>query len=152
AMLFVLGGPGSGAAEPSDRKGPIEIGGARGTAGEKVRGALKVAEDADGTPIVLPLSIITGRKPGPVAWVQAATHGDEYGGPRALQDVVRGLDPEPMSGTLIAVMLSNPPAFQGLQRVNPNWDDLMDSGDAFPGKERFTTERIAAAIHDGVKK
>src|SRR5207247_344077 len=40
----------------------------------------------------------------------------------------------------------------GLSRVNPNWDDLMDSGDAFPGKDRFATERIAAAIHDAVRK
>ncbi len=135
-----------------DAKPPVEVGSARAVAGEKVRGALKVAESADGTPIVLPLTIAAGRKPGPVAWVQAATHGDEYGGARALQDVVRGLDPGTMSGTLIAVMIANPPAFQGLSRVNPNWDDLMDSGDAFPGKERFATERIAAAIHDAVRK
>src|SRR2546426_1110442 len=140
------------AAETPAARPPVEIGSARGVAGEKVRGALKVAEDADGTPIVLPLTIIAGKKPGPVAWVQAATHGDEYGGARALQEVVRGLDPEAMSGTVIAVMIANPPAFRGLSRVNPNWDDLMDSGDAFPGRDRFTTERIAAAIHDGVKK
>src|SRR5881296_2588151 len=136
----------------ADAKTPVEVGSARAVAGQKVRGVLKVAESADGTPIVLPLTIAAGRKPGPVAWLQAATHGDEYGGARALQDVVRGLDAGAMSGTLVAVMIANPPAFQGLSRVNPNWDDLMDSGDAFPGKERFATERIAAAIHDAVKK
>src|SRR5215471_18294313 len=70
-----------------------------------------------------PVEIGTGTKPGPVAWVQAVTHGDEYGGARALQDVVRGLDPAGMSGTLVAVMIANPPAFQGLQRVNPSLDD-----------------------------
>ena len=134
-----------------DAKPPVEVGSARAVAGQKVRGVLRVSEAADGTPIVLPLTIAAGRRPGPVAWVQAATHGDEYGGARALQEVVRGLDPGTMSGTLIAVMIANPPAFQGLSRVNPNWDDLMDSGDAFPGKERFATERIATAIHDAVK-
>ncbi|HYS06474.1 MAG TPA: succinylglutamate desuccinylase/aspartoacylase family protein [Candidatus Dormibacteraeota bacterium] len=133
-------------------KTPVEVGSARAVAGQKVRGVLKVAESADGTPIILPLTIAAGRKPGPVVWVQAATHGDEYGGARALQDVVRGLDPATMSGTLVAAMIANPPAFQGLSRVNPNWDDLMDSGDAFPGKDRFATERIAAAIHDSVRK
>jgi len=136
----------------AEAKPPVEVGGTRAVPGQKVRGTLKVAEAADGTPIVLPLTIAAGRKPGPVAWVQAATHGDEYGGARALQDVVRNLDPATMSGTLIAVMISNPPAFQGLSRVNPNWDDLMDSGDAFPGKDRFATERVAAAIHEAVKK
>jgi len=139
----------AGAADP---KTAVEVGSARAVAGQKVRGVLKLAESADGTPIVLPLTIAAGRKPGPVVWVQAATHGDEYGGARALQDVVRGLDPGTMSGTLVAAMIANPPAFQGLSRVNPNWDDLMDSGDAFPGKDRFATERIAAAIHDVVKK
>src|SRR5881296_995239 len=136
----------------ADAKTPVEVGSARAVAGQKVRGVLKVAESADGTPIVLPLTIAAGPKPGPVVWVQAVTHGDEYGGARALQDVVRGLDPGTMSGTLVAVMIANPPAFQGLSRVNPNWDDLMDSGDAFPGKDRFATERIAGAIHEGVKK
>jgi len=151
ALLTTTIGPTriAGAADP---RPPVEVGGARAVAGEKVRGALKVADAADGTPIVLPLTIAAGRKPGPVAWVQAATHGDEYGGARALQEVVRGLDLGAMSGTLIAVMIANPPAFQGLSRVNPNWDDLMDSGDAFPGKDRFATERIAAAIHDAVRK
>ena len=140
------------AASAADAKPPVEVGSARAVPGQKVRGVLKVAEAADGTPIVLPLTIVSGRRPGPVAWVQAATHGDEYGGARALQEVVRGLDPSTMSGTLVAVMIANPPAFQGLFRVNPNWDDLMDSGDAFPGKDRFATERIAATIHDAVKK
>lgn len=144
--------PAAWAAGPAAPKGPVEVGTARGVAGQKVRGALKVAEDADGTPVVLPLTIATGRKPGPVAWIQAATHGDEYGGPRALQDVVRGLDPATMTGTVIAVMISNPSAFQGLQRVNPSLDDLMDTGDAFPGKDRFATERVAAAIHSAVKE
>src|SRR5882672_7316449 len=136
----------------ADTKPPVEVGSARAVAGQKVRGVLKVAESADGTPIVLPLTIAAGRKPGPVVWVQAATHGDEYGGARALQDVVRGLDPATMSGMVVAAMIANPPAFQGLSRVNPNWDDLMDSGDAFPGKDRFATERIAAGIHDAVRK
>ena len=135
-VLLIPAGTAAVGAESSS-KGPVEVGTARGVPGEKVRGALKVAEDADGTPVVLPITIATGRKPGPVAWVQAATHGDEYGGPRALQEVVRGLDPATMTGTVIAVMISNPSAFQGLQRVNPNLDDLMDSGDASWSKPRI---------------
>ena len=93
---------------------PVVVGTAHAAPGEKVRGTLKVAEDADGTPVVLPISVVSGGRPGPVVWVQACSHGDEYGGPRALQDVVRGLDPKEMSGTLVAVMIANPPAFEGL--------------------------------------
>jgi predicted deacylase len=137
---------------PPDSSRVIEVGTARGVSGNAVRGSLKVAEDADGADIVLPVVIVTGRKPGPVVWVDACSHGDEYGGPRALQEVVRSLDPEAMAGTLVAVMIANPPAFQGLQRVNPSLDDLADMGDVFPGRERFATERIAAAVTSLVKK
>jgi len=139
------------AAEAPQAKPTIVLGTARGAPGEKVRGTLKVAEGSDGAAIVLPITIVTGSRPGPIVWAQACSHGDEYGGPRALQDVVRGLDPKEMSGTLVAVMITNVPAFQGLQRVNPSLDDLEDIGDAYPGKDRFTTERVASAIHAGVK-
>ena len=135
----------------AERK-PVEIGTAKGVAGQTVRGSLVVAEAADGSPVALPIAIVTGRQLGPVVWVEASAHGDEYGGPRALQDVVRSLDPAAMTGTVVAVMITNPPAFRGLQRVNPNLDDLEDMGDAFPGRDRFATERIAAAVYSNVRR
>jgi uncharacterized protein len=130
----------------------IEVGTARGVAGQAVRGSLEVAEAADGTPVSLPIVIVTGARPGPVVWLEAGAHGDEYGGPRALQELVKSLDPKAMSGTVVAVLIANPFAFRALQRVNPNLDDLMDFGDAFPGKERFATERIGAAVTAEVKR
>lgn len=139
-------------AAPAGEATPIEIGTARGVAGQAVRGTLEVAEAADGTPVSLPLVIVTGARPGPVVWLEASAHGDEYGGPRALQELVRRLDPQSMSGTVVAVMITNPLAFRALQRVNPNLDDLMDFGDAFPGRERFATERIGAAVTAEVKR
>lgn len=131
---------------------PVEIGTARGAPGQTVRGSLKVAEAADGSPVVLPIVIVTGREAGPVVWVEASAHGDEYGGPRALQDVVRSLDPQVMRGTVVAVLITNPLAFRALQRVNPNLDDLADFGDVFPGRERFATERVAAAVSGEVRR
>jgi hypothetical protein len=132
--------------------GPVVVGSARGEAGRVVRGSLPVGEESDGAAVTLPVAIVMGRRPGPVVWVDAAAHGDEYGGPRALQDLVRSLDPETMSGTVVAVFLANPPAFRGLQRVNRNLDDLADMGDVFPGRPRFATERIAAALTEQVRK
>ncbi len=137
---------------PPDGGQLVEVGTARGVPGRTVRGSLTVAEGSDGAPVALPVAIATGLKPGPVVWVEASAHGDEYGGPRALQDVVRGLDPRSMSGTVVALMITNVPAFRGLQRVNPSLDDLEDFGDAFPGRERFATERIALAVSSHVKR
>jgi predicted deacylase len=131
----------------------LEVGTARAVAGRKVRGALKVLEEADGSPVELPVAIVAGRRPGPVVWVHAGMHGDEYGGPRALQAVVGGLDPEEMAGTLVAVFVANPPAFRGLKRANPSLDDQLDMGDVFPGRPgRFASERIAAALDAVVKE
>ena len=146
----VAASPGLIAAAP--KEWPVSVGSARGAAGRVVRGSLKVAEAADGTPIELPIQIVSGERQGPVVWVEAATHGDEYGGVRALQELVRGLDPLALSGAVVAVMITNPPAFRGLQRVNPNLDDLSDMGDVFPGRERFATERIAAVVDAEVRR
>jgi predicted deacylase len=139
-------------AEPPKSDPPLTVGTAAGVRGQTVRGTLEVAEAADGSPVALPVAVVTGAKPGPVVWVQAAAHGDEYGGPRALQEVVRSLDPAGMSGSVVAVMITNVPALRGLQRVNPNLDDLSDFGSVFPGRDRFATERIAAAITREVKR
>ena len=57
-----------------------------------------------------------------------------------------------MRGTVVAVFSANPPALRELRRVNPTLDDLADMGDVFPGRERFATERIAAAITANVKR
>jgi predicted deacylase len=130
----------------------LELGTAKGVPGQTVRGSLPVGEESDGTAITLPIAIVTGRKPGPVVWVEAGAHGDEYGGPRALQQVLRSLDLEAMSGAVIAVMITNVSAFRGLQRVNPSLDDLQDFGDAFPGRERFATERLALVVSSQVKR
>ncbi len=152
ALAAFLAGAGVAQARPV-KSGPVEVGSARGVAGQKIRGSLKIGEHSDGSPLTLPVTIITGRSPGPVVWVEACVHGDEYGGARALQDVVRGLDPERMSGTLVAVPIANPAAFQGLLRVNPDRDDLTDIGGTFPGRtDRFATERLAAALTSNVEE
>jgi predicted deacylase len=124
----------------------VTAGTATGEPGAKVRGAIAAVEHVDGSPRSLPVVVITGRRAGPVVWLQCLSHGDEYGGALALQRVVAGLDPEQLRGTVVAVMAANPAAFQGLQRVNPNLDDLADLGDVFPGRAGFATERIASAI------
>src|SRR6186997_2133968 len=150
AMALASGGEPQTPSPAADR--PPTVGTAAGVRGQTVRGMLKVAEAADGSPVALPVAVATGAKPGPVVWVEAAAHGDEYGGPRALQNVVQSLDPSRMSGSVVAVMITNVPAMRALQRVNPNLDDLSDFGSVFPGRDRFATERIAAAITREVKR
>ena len=144
------------AARPNEADGQtpriVNLGTAHGVPGEKIRGTMAPIEEADGTAVPLPLVVITGTGPGPVVWVQALTHGDEYGGARALQQVVASLDPTEMRGTVVAVMTANTAAFRALRRVNPNLDDGDDLGRIFPGGDRFATQRVAAAITASVRQ
>jgi uncharacterized protein len=122
---------------------PERVGTAEVRPGEVTRGRLPLVEYADGSDVEAPVIVVAGKERGPIAWLIACGHGDEFGGALALQRVAKALDPAAMSGLVILVPVANPPAFQAMRRVNPSPDDLMDFGEAFPGELRFATERIA---------
>ena len=122
---------------------PDRVGTAEVRPGEVTRGKLSLIEYADGSDVEAPVIVIAGKKKGPVAWLLACGHGDEFGGALALQRVAKALDPATMTGLVVLIPVANPPAFQAMRRVNPSPDDLMDFGGAFPGASRFATERIA---------
>src|SRR5260221_6652391 len=152
AAWLVAAGEGGLSAGAPVRLAGMEFGTARSVPGKKTRGQIEIGERPDGSPFRLPVVIVSGRKPGPVVWIDALAHGDEYGGARALQEVVRRLDPETIAGHVVAVMISNPPAFQDRHRVNLDPDDIIDMGSAYPGDSGgFETERIVAALHERVR-
>jgi predicted deacylase len=142
-LLLVL----AGLATEVQAQTRFTVGTAAAAPGDRARGTIQVAEAADGTPVGIPVEVVAARLPGPVVWVQALSHGDEFGGARALQRLLGWLEPEAMSGTVVAVLAANPLAFRALNRVNPNLDDLDDMGTVYPGRDRFATERAAAAIN-----
>lgn len=136
-LFALLANRAQGATWP-DRVGTAEV-----RPGEVTRGRLALIEYADGSDVEAPVIVVAGKERGPVAWLIACGHGDEFGGALALQRVMKALDPAHMAGLVILIPVANPPAFQAMRRVNPSPDDLMDFGDAFPGQPRFATERIA---------
>ncbi len=127
---------------------PERVGTAEVRPGEVTRGKLALIEYADGSDVEAPVIVVAGKQPGPVAWLLACGHGDEFGGALALQRVAKALNPATMKGLVILIPVANPPAFQAMRRVNPSPDDLMDFGGAFPGESRFATERIAEKYMD----
>ena len=118
-------------------------GNGRGAGGGGDTGGLPLIEYADGSDLEAPVIVVAGKERGPVAWLISCGHGDEFGGALAIARVAKALDPARMNGLVILIPVANPPAFQAMRRVNPSPDDLMDFGDAFPGRPRFATERIA---------
>jgi predicted deacylase len=92
--------------------------------------------------VLLPIVGVRGRKPGKVLVAMAGVHGDEYEGVRAILDTYAALDPQEMSGDLLAVPVANPPAFWNCTRTSP-----VDDGNLareFPGSlDRGATAALA---------
>lgn len=94
----------------------------------------------------VPVTIIKGKEKGPVFGIVAGIHGYEYPPIIAVQEMVKEINPEKVSGTLIIVPIANVESFQ--QRtpfVNPL--DQKNLNNAFPGSSNGTsTDRIADVI------
>ncbi|MDO5744537.1 MAG: succinylglutamate desuccinylase/aspartoacylase family protein [Micrococcaceae bacterium] len=98
----------------------------------------------DGSIIPMPVAIISSG-PGPVVLVVAGTHGDEYEGQILAHELIRDLEPEQLSGTVIIVPAANTAAVRGAGRVSP-----IDAGNlnrSYPGNAAGgATEQVAALI------
>ena len=132
----------------------IEVGTARAGGPGRFDGALKVAENPDGTPVEIPVIIVRGAKDGPVLWMHACVHGDEYCGTFNVQSFVRSLVPSEMSGTVIALPILNITAFRAYHRMSPF--EGFNNGDmnrCFPGNPNGGfTEQMAYVIYENLKK
>jgi len=85
----------------------------------------------------------------PLAVVTAGIHGDEYEGPAAVAELCRRLQPEKLSGTLIAIPAANPRAVAAGTRTTP--DDGLNLARTFPGDRHGTlTQRLAAELFEVV--
>src|SRR5689334_17264936 len=116
-----------------------------GRAGFKVSGFIDVPVGAD-PGAHIPVTIITGTKPGPVLALVAGTHGSEPAPIVALQRVRALVNPKQLSGTLILVHIANLPSFTNRTIYRGPWDH-KNLNRVFPGKSDGTaSERIAHAI------
>lgn len=70
---------------------------------------------------------------GPVLFLNAGTHGDEFEGPIALRNVLRQIRSEKINGQLIAIPGLNRPAIENCSRKSPR--DGHDLNRIFPGSE-----------------
>jgi len=123
----------------------FSIGSIHANPGEKVSGKLIVAEGID-TGSFIPVTIIHGKKPGPVLTLNAGLHGTEYVPIVVLQKLLKIIEPEQLSGTVILVHIANIPAFKGMS-VYSSPVDRKNINRVFPGKIDGTlSERIAFKI------
>ncbi len=113
--------------------------------GQAISGYLEVPArgDADAR---IPVSLVRGAHDGPVLALIAGTHGYEYPGITALQQLRQSIDPQALRGTLILVRIANPPSFYG-RTIYVSPVDGKNLNRVFPGRPDGTlSERIAHAI------
>lgn len=116
--------------------------------GERATGLVPV--DLGPRTVEVPVVIVNGSQPGPRVGVTAGIHGSEYVSIAALRRVALALDPVEVTGSLVAALVSNPPAFAARSiYVNPL--DGKNLNRAFPGDAQGTpTERLAAWLHSRI--
>lgn len=133
---------------------PIEIGTAKATEPGLTLGELQTGYMPDGEPVTIPVMILRGRGDGPVFWIQACVHGDEYCGTFIIHEFMRGLAADDISGAVVAMPVLQMPGFHARKRMSPF--ESFGGGDLnrnFPGDAGGgTTAQAAHAIYGPLKR
>jgi predicted deacylase len=127
------------------------LGTASAAPGEFDTGRLEVGETRDGSPVGLPVAVLNGADDGDTLYLQAVSDGDELNGLGVVSRLLPRLDPQAVSGTILAVAIVNYHAFQVAEHRNPIDDTKMNR--AYPGDESGTSsERIAHTTFEAAKR
>lgn len=112
---------------------PIELLGASVAPGTRAELRWQVGESFDGSVVETPVIVVNGAEPGLRVCLTAGVHGDELNGVEVVRRIVNDLDPQTLSGTVIAVPIVNLLGFARGSRYLP---DRRDLNRFFPGFER----------------
>ena len=116
--------------ERESRREPFTLGDETIAPGTRRTVHLPVSLLADHTPVSLSAHVVHGRRPGPVAFVSAAVHGDELVGVEIARRLLRSARLRGIAGTLIVVPVVNAFGLLAHSRYLPDRRDLNRS---FPG-------------------
>lgn len=123
----------------------IEVGGERVAAGAKTVVEIPVTRDL-AMPVSLTAHVIAGRSEGPTLLLLSMLHGNEWFSVLVLRELVRRLDPEALSGNVIAVPVANVPAFATGTRVIVDDSDEPDANRTFGGIYEWMTNQITRVV------
>jgi uncharacterized protein len=102
-----------------------------------------VATLANGHRLALHLHVVEGARPGPTLGLTAGIHGDEPLGCETVRRVLEAVDPDTLAGTIVALPVVSPYAYQALSRNTP--PDMSNLNRVFPGSRDGTFSDILAA-------
>jgi predicted deacylase len=134
---------------PLTTRPAISVGTLVAPPGTRVSGLVPVDLGSDNT-VALPIVVVHGTQAGPRVAITAGIHGAEYVSIAALREVVLGLDPGDVRGSVVAVLTANPAAFSA-RSIYVNPADGRNLNRQFPGDASGTpSQRLARWITDVV--
>lgn len=110
---------------------------------------IPIARRASGENLSIHAHVARGRQDGPVLGLVAAVHGDAIYGSRIVMEAFRRLDLEELSGTVIAVPVANPVAFESHTRATGQGmnTDMNNMNRVFPGSAGgWVTQKLADGL------
>jgi uncharacterized protein len=106
---------------------------------------IPVTRLSNGHDVELVVHVIRGSKDGPKLAMFGGIHGDEPLGTEAVRQVLKQINPDQIAGTIVAVPVANPYAFEAAKRVTPV--DGLNLNRIMPGdSEGSLTEQLAAQL------
>jgi uncharacterized protein len=96
----------------------LEIGTARAESGKIVYGSLEAVELPSGGFDHFPIIIAQGKESGPVFWITAGIHGNEYTGIPVIHQLITPELVKRLRGTIVAVPTLNPSGLRSITRSN----------------------------------
>ena len=124
---------------------PLELGG-RSLGPGRHHVAIPVTTDLGGNAIALHAHVLVGSAPGPTLTLTSTLHGVEWLSIEMIKRVVEEVDPDHLTGAIIALPVVNPPALGAFTRSTPGDSDTPDLNRIFPGKSTWTAELIAKTV------
>jgi predicted deacylase len=134
----------------------IKIGEIVSSPGEITYGYISVLEHPIGTLERLPVIIAQGKIDGPVLWLTANIHGNEYTGIPVIHKIVNNIDINKLKGTIVAIPSLNPSGSR-VKRRSPYYDGkdpnrLFPDGNPFKDKKKVSSETKSIVIDDENKE
>ncbi|MBK5963599.1 succinylglutamate desuccinylase [Thiocystis minor] len=123
---------------------PFVIAGRCVQPGERARVDIPLPSLYTQTPVLMPVHVLQGRRPGPRLFVTASIHGDEINGVEIIRRLLLQKSLQRLSGTLLAVPVVNVYGYVRQSRYLPDRRDLNRS---FPGSDKGSlAARLAATL------
>lgn len=110
----------------------FEIGSTTIEPGTRKQVSFKVGLLPQGNDLTITVNVVHGANDGKVLGLLSTTHGAEFLSIEQIRQVVLGIDPGQLSGTILAVPMANPLAFQHKTTNTPG--DELNMNRYFPGK------------------